>query len=302
MRGEALIFAFLSVVWPGVLLAAEALSIEHQGVQRRFLMHRPAGESPARPLVIYLHGVRPADWQNHPWAELDAAADREGFVAVYPAALQGRWNYSGQLSEKVKAGAEIADDIGFIGKRIDELAARLIADPRRVYAFGESRGALMSYELMCRMADRIAGAGPLISGMTEGQLAACAPTRAVPVFALAGTADPIQWYDGWLSPTGRLLSVPETMEFWRLKHGCTGQESRVLPHRLAEDPTRILLVQWTGCAVEDSVRLYRVNGGGHRVPSLTPEPESDWTRKAGRQNLDIETVDEFWSFAKRFSR
>ena len=102
---RALIFAFILVAWPGALLAAEELTVEYQGVARHYLMHRPAENGPARPLMIYLHGLRPADWQNHHWAELDRAADREGFVAIYPAALLGRWNYSGQLSEKVKAGA-----------------------------------------------------------------------------------------------------------------------------------------------------------------------------------------------------
>ena len=76
----------------------------------------------------------------------------------------------------------------------------------------------------------------------------------------------------------------------------------MLPHRVSGDPTRPLLIRWTGCAVEDSVRLYRVNGGGHRVPSLTPPADDDWARRAGRQNEDIETIDAFWEFAKRFRR
>ena len=42
-------------------------------------------------------------------------------------------------------------------------------------------------------------------------------------------------------------------------------------------------------------------GGGHQVPSFTPvSPE--WVRQAGPQNQDIETIDEFWKFAKQFSR
>ena len=282
-------------------VAEETLSIEYQGVPRQYLMHAPADPAGPRPLLLYLHGLRPADWQNHSLAEIDAAADREGFVAVYPAALQRRWNFSGQRDEKSKAGAAYADDVGFIGKLIDDLVARRIADRRRIYAFGDSRGALMAFELMCHMPDRIAAAGPMISGMVERQRDACAPARAVPLSVLAGTDDPIQSYDGWLLPTGRLLSMPETMEFWRVKHGCTGQKSTILPHRRGEDPTRIVLVQWTGCLVEDSVRLYRINGGGHQVPSLTPGPDNDWAKTAGRQNTDIEAIDTFWDFAKRFS-
>ena len=115
----------------------------------------------------------------------------------------------------------------------------------------------------------------------------------MPIFAVDGTNDPIQRYDGWLFPTGRLLSVPETMEFWRRQHGCTGQKATSLPHRIGADPTRLLLVEWTGCTAEDAVRLYRVSGGGHHVPSFAPAPDDDWARHAGRQNQDIETIDEF---------
>ena len=123
----------------------------------------------------------------------------------------------------------------------------------------------------------------------------------MPIFAVDGTNDLIERYDGWLFPTGRVLSVPETMDFWRGQHGCTSQKATSLPHRIAADPTRLLLVEWTGCSAEDAVRLYRVNGGGHHVPSFTPVPDDDWARQAGRQNHDIETIGEFWAFAKRFN-
>jgi poly(3-hydroxybutyrate) depolymerase len=54
-------------------------------------------------------------------------------------------------------------------------------------------------------------------------------------------------------------------------------------------------------SAEDAVRIYRVNGGGHHVPSFTPVPDDDWATQAGRQNHDIETIGEFWAVAKRFS-
>jgi len=103
---RALILAIVWLASPDLLLAGEDLTIEHQGVPRHYLMHHPAENGSARPLLVYLHGLRPADWQNHPWAEIDTVADREGFVAVYPAALQGRWNFSGQRDEKMKVGDE----------------------------------------------------------------------------------------------------------------------------------------------------------------------------------------------------
>ncbi len=150
------VLALLAAMSAADLRAADDLTIDHQDVARHYLMHRSAADELGRPLLIYLHGQRPAGWQNHTQADFDAAADREGFVVVYPEALEHRWSYTGQLSAPVKAGEQIADDVGFIGKLIDDLVARRIADVKRVYAISESRGELMTFELMCHLADRIA--------------------------------------------------------------------------------------------------------------------------------------------------
>jgi polyhydroxybutyrate depolymerase len=131
--------------------------------------------------------------------EIDTAADREGFVAVYPEAIGHRWSYSGVPDEAVQVHGKAADDVGFISNLLDELVGRKIADPTRIYVIGDSRGGLMTFEIMCRLADRIAAGGPLITGMTESQREACKPSVAVPILVVAGVNDPIPPYDGWLT-------------------------------------------------------------------------------------------------------
>jgi polyhydroxybutyrate depolymerase len=299
LRFIAITAVFLQLLC-GAAPAQQELTIEHQGVDRRVLVHAP---SPARegklPLLIYLHGVRPPDWKNHSQREIDIVADRDGVLAAYPEAIGFKWNYAEPLKESQKAGDAVADDVGFIEKLIDRLVADHNGDPSRVYVLGDSRGGLMTFFMMCRLSEKIAAAGPLITGMTDAQVAACNPKRAVPLMAVAGSNDLWQPYDGIVGPNYRLLSVAETMEFWRVRHGCTGQQYRFLPHRLSEDRTRILLSEWSGCAVEGAVKLYRVNGGGHQVPGFAPgDPE--WIKKAGPVNHDIETAEEFWTFAAKF--
>jgi polyhydroxybutyrate depolymerase len=282
--------------------AQQDMSIEHQGIARHALLYQPsAAPADKLPLIIFLHGVRPAGWKNHTQRELDALADRDGVLTAYPEAIGYKWNYATQIREPQKIGDAVADDVGFIKKLIAHLIANNKADPSRVYVFGDSRGGLMTYTAMCQLADQIAAAGPLITGMTSTQIAECDPARAVPLFAVAGTDDLWQAYDGILGKDFRLLSVPETMEFWRARHGCTGQELTPLPHRLGEDTTRILLSEWTGCAVEGAVKLYRVNGGGHQVPGFAPGDPA-WIKQAGRLNHDIETSEEFWNFARKFRK
>jgi polyhydroxybutyrate depolymerase len=280
----------------------EDLAIEHQGIARHVLLHLPPAASVDRlPLLIYLHGLRPEGWKNHSQATIDTLADRDGALAAYPEAIGRRWNYATGLKEPQKIGDAVADDVGFIRKLIAHLIASNRADPSRVYVLGDSRGALMSYTVMCQLADQVAAAGPFISGMTSLQIAECNPARAVPLMVVAGTNDLFQPYDGFLGKESRLLSVPETVEFWRARHGCTGRDMKRLPHRLNEDATRIMLSEWTCCAIDGAVRLYRVNGGGHQVPSFAPgNPE--WIKQAGSLNHDIETTEEFWSFARKFSK
>jgi poly(3-hydroxybutyrate) depolymerase len=81
--------------------------------------------------VIYLHGLRPADWKNHEQTEINAAADREGFFAVYPEALEHRWVYDGLPDEPTRTQGTVVDDVGFISKLIDDLVDRKIASSER---------------------------------------------------------------------------------------------------------------------------------------------------------------------------
>lgn len=119
--------------------------------------------------------------------------------------------------------------------------------------------------------------------------------------AIAGTNDPILPYDGWIFRTGREVSIPEAMNFWREKHGCTGQKAKLLDDVNAEDNSRVRLINWTNCNAENAVQLFRVEGGGHAVPDFEPVSES-WRKRSGGQNRDISTAAEAWKFLRRFSR
>jgi polyhydroxybutyrate depolymerase len=285
-------------------LAAEVVTLAHQGVERTAVLHRPAPASAGpRPLVIALHGQGGNGGDFRRWAGLDAVADREGFVAVYPDAIDGRWSYGRPIILPMPTvGGETADDVGFLRGLIEHLVERRIADASRIYVFGVSRGGLMAFTMACMLDDVIAAAAPVITGMTDHQRDDCKPARPVPIVAIAGTNDTTQWYDGWIYQAGRLLSVAESMEFWRGRHGCTGQQGRLLPHRRADDRTRVALIEWTGCATPSPLRLYRVQGGGHQLPSTAggSTPLSD--PQFGLRNADIETAEEVWAFFKRFAR
>jgi len=287
----------------GLAHANEVLTFTHQGIARTATLHAPAGlpDGPV-PLVIGLHGRGQSVAGLRRQLHLDATADRERFVVVYPEAVDLEWNYGRPVVKPMPtANGETVDDVGFIRLIIDKLVETKRADPARIHVAGVSRGGLMAYTLACASADRIAAVAAVITGMTEFQREDCRPARPVPLMAIAGTADLSQMYDGWLLPLGRLMSVPETLDYWRTQNGCSKQDVRDVPHREPSDRTRVWLVSWTDCRDGARIVLYRVHGGGHRVPSLAPYSDKEG-QQMGFRNRDIESADEMWAFFKAFSR
>lgn len=283
--------------------ADDVVTLTHQGVARTAMIYEPPGlpAGPA-PVVIGLHGRGQSIDRFRGWLHLDSTADRQGFRVVYPVAIDKEWSYGRPIARLMPTvNDQPADDLGFIRLLIDNLIAAKRADPTRVYVTGASRGGLMTFTLACALADRVAAVAPLITGMTEYQRDACKPAKAMPIIAVDGTNDRDLPYDGWMFPLGRLLSVPETIEYWRMQNGCTKEAGKEIQHRDPSDPTSIWRIDWTDCSSGAPLRLYRVNGGGHQVPSLSPNSEINF-KHFGTRNHDIETADEIWSFVKNFSR
>ena len=290
--GAALTLALLSSAQ-----ADPKLAINHQGVERLATLHRPqAIASVPSPLVVALHGLGQSVESLQEWLHLDAASDREKFSVVYPEAIGRKWSYGRPIDGPMPTvNGKTVDDVGFIRTLIDGLVNMKVADPTRIYVTGMSRGGLMTYTLMCALADRIAAAAPLISGMTDHQREDCRPKRPVPMMVVAGTNDESQWYDGVVTPAGRLLSIPETMEYWRVRNGCTEETASWLPHRDESDPTRVRLFEWSKCRNNAQLKLYRISDGGHQLPSFAKIDEHT-TKLFGLRNHDIETADEIAKF------
>lgn len=273
-------------------------AIQWQGVERHYVLHRSSGNAGSEPLVIALHGFGQDIESLRHWLAMDAVADQNGFTVVYPEAIGLKWSYwQGGGVVLPNSRDEEVDDVGFIAAVVDTLVKDGVVNPDRVYLTGISRGALMSWTLVCERADLFRAIAPLSSAMTAWHQSHCNPSRLVPVIAVDGTSDPVQAYDGFLftsrsPPVPRLLSVPETMSFWWQLHGCTGERIAALPHAKGADPTQIMLYEWTGCARGGGVTLYRVNNGGHMPPSLSDE---DYDKKQfGLRNHDVETAALIW--------
>ena len=83
-------------------------------------------------------------------------ADTANFIAVYPSGSGGAWMHKVPTTY---------NDIYFVEAMIDELATEFNIDNDRVYACGYSEGGIFSYELACRLSNRIAAVASVSGSM-----------------------------------------------------------------------------------------------------------------------------------------
>jgi polyhydroxybutyrate depolymerase len=257
--------------------AAETMWLTVDGVERTFLVERPAMLQP-RPTLIMLHGAGGSAAQVAGSTGLAELAPRHGFVVVFPEGRGGRWNHlppgeeSTQFVRVFEPYGGAPDDVAFLKSLVADLIGRGISDPSRIFLAGESAGGLMTLRMFCAGTGMFAGIGLLIAAMPVSLGATCDQAKAVPALLINGTADQVLPYDGGRAappdrafPAGTfsVWSTDRLVALFRKLNGCVPPpEVSVVagPH-----PQTIELQQSTAC-VGGRVSFYRVVDGGHAVP------------------------------------
>jgi len=283
--------------------SAAAETFNAGGVARTYAAVIP--KTVPAPLVLVLHGntQQGADMQTRTsWPEV---ARREGFVAVFPDGLNRSWadgrsdaNRAGRLPPRG------TDDAAFLADLIAKFVSDGLADPRRIYVTGVSNGGAMTMTLVCRHAELFAAAGSVIANLTDEMAKDCKPSRPVPMLVMNGTADPLIAYGGGRGTSrfavSNVLSTDATIAFWRSINGCGGdRQSTKLPDTNTEDSSTVTRIE-SECPAGREVVLYRVDGGGHRMPGSLPDAR--FVRVVdmilGPQNRDIDGAEVIWAFFK----
>jgi polyhydroxybutyrate depolymerase len=229
----------------------------------------------------------------------DALVERERFVAVYPNAVNGNWN-----DGRIWAGARrLPDDVAFLRALAGTLTRNGTIDPRRLYVTGPSNGGMMTFRLICEAADLFAGAAPIIANLPADLAGSCKPARPIPVLVMNGTADPLVPYRGgavgFLGQRGRVLATDESVAFLRNVNGCAGDPfRRELPQLDRSEGSRVAMETWVNCSSGAPVALYRIEGGGHRVPRRNGPNRPLIDRLFGNENHDFDAAEAIWSFLR----
>src|SRR3989337_1446424 len=140
-----------------------ARTVRFGGLERIYLLHVPGGFPQGRPagLVFVLHGGGGTGRNMEQMTRVSELADPQGFIAVYPDAVERNWNDARDAPNN-RAQRENVDDVGFIGTLITLLTREFGIDPRRGYSTGISNGAFMSQRLAVELSDRIPPLWPLV--------------------------------------------------------------------------------------------------------------------------------------------
>jgi polyhydroxybutyrate depolymerase len=271
---------------PGAAPCDGDASLSVGGRERSFVYHLPSTPgADRRPLLVALHGHGGDGRAMARLTGLDAVADEDGFVVVFPDGHEKSWNDGRGRSPASEADM---DDVGFVSAIVDHAVARLRADPRRVYVTGMSNGGMMSHRIGCELAAKVAGIAPVAGTLPQRSAPGCSPAKPISVVMFHGTDDGIVPYGGGevaRGAGGRVLSAEATLAKWAALDGCAAGATTVEePDRDPGDGTRVERAQHA-CPGGREVALYTIRGGGHTWPGGAPsQPEA----MLGRTSRDID--------------
>ncbi len=266
----------------------ERRKIRVGNIEREFFINIPnSAKGNPSPAVFVLHGgASSSGLAMHLKTDFTVLGAKEGYVTIYPSGVNG-WNIGSHDMYSVKRRTSNADDVGFFRSMFDQLIEEKVADPQQLYFVGGSNGGVMTMNLVCHLADRIAGAGVMVATLPRAaEKSWPKPSRPVPIIVMLGTEDPMKPWNG----NRDQMSAEETVAFWCQVNGCN-EESNTweLPDRAPRDGCRVYGKQWFGKA---PVVFYTMKGHGHGWPMQ----RSRSAEGTGASTTDISAPEEFWKF------
>jgi len=316
-------FIFLATLWLSCVLAQvpcvaygetgelQKGTLKHGGFKRDFIYCIPtslrADHAPA-PLLLVLHGGGGCGlgMVYLTKSRFHALAERDGWLVVYPEALQKQWNDGRRETVQRPGVSREIDDVGFLSKLIDTFVREQGADPRRVYVTGISNGGMMCDRLACELPLKIAATAPVAASLPSRLSKRCVPSHSMPMLRINGDDDPIMPFKGGQirllgTRRGEVLPARETAAFWARVNGCdTARPASVdLPDAVPQDKTTVERVTYGKGKVGHEVIQYIVKGGGHTWPQGQPYLRET---RVGRVSQEFNACDVIWEFFSKQSR
>ena len=263
------------------------------GQNRSFIVYVPSSYdgSTQVPLVFNFHGGggTSSDFINYE-NDMRPISDTANFIAVYPQAAVDPIDGSNSWLHKTPT---THNDVNFIEAIIDTLSNDYNIDNDRVYACGYSEGGLFSYELGCRLNNRIASFASVSGSMLtesyrlDNGFGSCSPIHPTAVLLIPGTSDGSfhSMYNGFQP---YYLSVNDITTYWA-NHNNTNLNPTItsLPNSNTSDGSTVEKRIWENGDNCVAVQELKVINGDH-----------DWPGSSG--NMDINASQEIWNFVSKY--
>ena len=216
---KKILLLFLFIPLFGIAQQQINQTMIHDGNAREYIVYIPASYdgSTSYPLLFSFHGGGGTSSDFINTNDMRPIADTAGFIAIYPQAAIDPDD--GSFSWLHKAPTT-HNDIFFIEAIIDTLSTQYMIDNNRVYACGYSEGGIFSYELGCRLNNRIAAFSSVSGSMLVDafrdsyyDLGFCSPVHPTAVLLIPGTNDmsPHSTYSGFQP---YYMSADEITTYW----------------------------------------------------------------------------------------
>lgn len=275
-----------------------------QGRWRTYYLHLPQqGRGRKIPLLLALHGGHGNAERFARMTNFNAIADREQFAVVYPNART--WWNDGRSTT-----ASRPDDLAFIEALLDHLLQAWNIDADRIYVAGNSSGGMFTFRLACEMADRIAAFAAVSASMPVLLQERCRPSRPAPLLMINMTLDPfVPWHGGkvrsgnrW-GAGGELISVPETLNFWRRHNHCwSALRTQPLTVENSRQPAAVTLIDYPCRSGGAALKLIRVESHGHGWPGADTSRIYGLarlvSRTSGKKTIDASEL--VWAFLRDY--
>tara|TARA_B110000977_G_scaffold4113_1_gene5783 strand:- start:240 stop:1328 length:1089 start_codon:yes stop_codon:yes gene_type:complete len=290
---------------PALCIAQQQISktMLFDGDLREYIVYVPEGcdGTESCPLLFSFHGGSGYATEFIQTNDMRPIADTANFIAVYP---QGALDFDavddgGQASPSwIHKAPTDHNDIFFIDAIIDTLSSQYFIDNDRVYACGYSEGGIFSYELGCRLNNKIAAfasvSGSMLSDYYRADIYgwdACLPVHATAVMLIPGTIDqnPHSNYDGFSYLDMPLyMSVEEITSFWSNYNSTDINPITInIENTSLIDGSTVERKSWINGNNCTSIQELKVIGGDH-----------DWPGTFG--NMDISATEEIWNFVSKY--
>jgi polyhydroxybutyrate depolymerase len=203
----------------------ETLTYDHNGVDRTYILYRPANLPENAPLVFALHGYTGNAPLLMACSGTNLIADTAKFAVCYPQGLNATTN---QPHWNARLTISSTDDIGFLTELAGHLQINYKLNSKRTFICGHSNGGFMSYTLASERPDVFRAIGNIAGTMSGISWNTCKPTHPIPVLHVHGEADNTVPIDGSISSAGGWGGAPHVdtiVQFWSELNECASLDS-----------------------------------------------------------------------------